>query len=110
MFEERGVFGPRDFFQAAIRLLRRHDALALLNNQKPVSRKAHQLVHHTAGPVDFQPVDFRCSTEAEVDAQVILGKIAASAPNLTDLPAPTRLQHNPRSDSVAVRFRPHGAD
>ncbi len=49
-----------------------------------VDGKVGEAFDETAGPVDFNPVDFGGWAEAEVDAHVVVGNVAGAAADFVD--------------------------
>src|SRR5207245_11537427 len=62
-----------------------HQALAVLNGEEVVSWYVLDGFHLAGGPVDLDQVDACPSRQAEVQAQITRGEIAAAAPNLVPL-------------------------
>jgi hypothetical protein len=58
-----------------------------------------------ARPVDIDPIYLRCSAQTEMEAQVALREIAASAAHFVDLRMSRGRDLDPRPDCATVRYR-----
>ena len=62
-----------------------HDAFPFFDEDHLVRLDVFQRFDEAAGPADFEELDGFCFADAEVDAQIVLGKIAAAAADFVDL-------------------------
>ena len=94
------------------------DLAALLDDVEVVCVEVFEGVHLAGWPADLDQVDFFRLVEAEMDAQVVLRVVAASAADFVDLdngvPAWPRSglcdDLDPRADAGAVGFCADGTD
>src|SRR5438477_3239001 len=99
------------FSGSVTKLYRPADALTLFDVDQLVRLNILQRVNLPARPANLQHVDSLSLPQPEVNAQIILREVAATAAHFIDLLMGFRLSgqmchtHQPRPDSAAVRFR-----
>src|SRR5438552_16296785 len=92
------------------------DAFALFDEDDLVGLDVFERFDEAAGPADFEELDGFGFTNAEVDAQIVLRKIAAAAVDFVDLGMETffaremRDALDARADTAATRFFIDGVD
>src|SRR6266404_2274090 len=92
------------------------DAFAFFDEDHLVRLDVFQCFDEAAGPANFQQLDAFGFADAEVDAQIILRKIAAAAAYFVDLWVQTLLARkmrdalDARADPAAIGFRADGFD
>src|SRR4026209_2976739 len=65
---------------------------------------------NATGPLDLSAVNLCSLTEAEVQAQVVLGLVASAAPYFVHLLLAASKNRDPRTNSIPVGFLAHGLD
>src|SRR5205814_3077931 len=99
-----------------IELLRADDAFTLFDEDDLVGLDVFERFDEAAGPADFEELDGFGFTNAEVDAQIVLRKIAAAAVDFVDLGMETffaremRDAFDARADTAAIGFCANGFD
>src|SRR5690242_8173426 len=83
---------------------------ALVDDHLAVRRNSAYAVHGAAGPSYRNPVHARGGAKAEVQAEVALREVTASAPHFVDLPQAAGFQLHARADAIAIRFGPDELD
>ena len=92
------------------------DAFALFDKDDLVRLDVFERFNEAAGPADFEDLDVFGFTDAEVDAEIVLGKIAAAAADFVNLRMQALLAgkmsdaFDARADAAAIRFRADGFD
>src|SRR5437879_2105152 len=93
-----------------------HDALALFHHDHLVRLDVLQSFREAAGPAYFQQLHLLCFPDSEVEAEIILRKIAAAAAHFIDLRVKVSLARqmrdalDSRAYAAAIRFRADGFD
>src|SRR5215471_4966010 len=82
----------------------------LLQNNNPVGLDIFKHFVPAAGPGYFNPLNSRGVAEPEVQPQIVLRHVAASAADFIHLPGARRYYRYPRADSIAVRLCANGLD
>src|SRR6267378_5750119 len=92
------------------------DAFAFFDEDHLVRLDVLQGFHEAAGPANLEDLDVFGFADAEVNAQIILRKIAAAAADIVDLRMQTLLAGTMRyafdacADAAAIGFRANGLD
>src|SRR5579883_2631372 len=81
------------------------DALTFGEGHERIYGDALQNLAETAGPADFRALDLRRGSEAEIDAPITAGEIAAAAPNRRRLRDSACRQRNSRAVPVSIAPR-----
>src|SRR5437660_12263671 len=99
-----------------IELLGADDAFALFDEDDLIGLDVFQRVDEAAGPADFEKLDGFGFGDAEVEAQIVLRKIATAAADFGELGMETFLAgemrdaYDARADAGATGCCPHGFD
>src|ERR1700688_1573431 len=99
-----------------LELHRTDDAFAFFHHDHLVGPDVLQRFHKAAGPANFEQVDLFRFANAEMDAQIVLRKIAAAAAHFVNLRVKIffarqmRDAFEARADAAAIRFRADGFD
>src|SRR6266849_4863673 len=99
-----------------LELHRADDAFAFFHDYQLVGLDVLQRLHKAAGPANLQQLHLLCFADAEMDAQIILRKIASAAAHFVDLrmkgffARQMRDAFDARADAAAIRFRSDGFD
>src|SRR6266849_11061254 len=80
------------------------DSRAFLDGVNFVHGYIFKFFEKAARPANFDPVDFCCCAQTEVDAHVAIGIKARAAAHLVDKEARAGLDSNARADAVAIGF------
>src|SRR5712691_9272287 len=92
------------------------DAFALFDEDNLIGLDVLEGFDEAAGPADFEELDVFGFSDAEVDAEIVLGKIAAAAADFVDLRMETfftgkmRDAFDARADAAAIGFCADGFD
>src|SRR5216684_4781874 len=93
-----------------------HDAFAFFDDDHLVRLDVLQGFHQAAGPANLKHVNLVRFADAEVDAEIVLRKIAAAAAHFVNLrmriffAGEMRDAFDTRADAAAIRFRADGFD
>ena len=93
-----------------------NDAFAFFDEDDLIGLDVFERFDEAAGPSDFEEFDGFGFADAEVDAQIVLRKIAPAAADFVDLRMETffaremRDAFNARADAAAIGFRANGFD
>src|SRR5437660_3531025 len=99
-----------------IELLGADDAFALFDEDDLIGLDVFQRFDEAAGPADFEKLDGFGFADAEVEAQIVLRKIATAAADFVDLGMETffagemRDAFDARADAAAIGFCANGFD
>src|SRR5260370_6828174 len=92
------------------------DASALFDEDNLIGLDVFERFDEAAGPADFEELDVFGFADAEVDAEIVLRKIAAAAAHFVNLRMQTLLAgkmrdaFDARADAAAIRFCADGFD
>src|SRR6266403_4446874 len=93
-----------------------NDAFAFFDEDDLIGLDVFEGFDEAAGPADFEELDGFGFADAEMDAQIILREIAATAAHFVDLRMQTLLAgpmsdaFDARADAAAIGFRADGLD